>query len=284
MRADIAQTIENITGARATDSDALGGGCIGDVYRVRLSDGETVVAKVGDADSGLALEGYMLRYLAQHSSLPVPDVLHADDTLLLMRYVDNSGGLNAPAQTHAADLVAALHDVTTERFGFACDTVIGGLHQPNPWTDSWLDFFRDQRLMAMGRAACDAGRLPDETLRKLEKFCGHLDKWLAEPKQASLVHGDMWTGNVLTDGKRITGFVDPAIYYADPEIELAFTTLFNTFGDAFFARYQEHRPLAPGFFETRLEIYNLYPLLVHVRLFGGSYIGSVERTLRKFGF
>ena len=83
---------------------------------------------------------------------------------------------------------------------------------------------------------------------------------------------------------RIAGFVDPAIYYADAEIELAFSTLFATFSDAFFSRYGEIRPIKPGFFEERCDIYNLYPLLVHTRLFGGHYAGSVERTLKRFGY
>ena len=91
----------------------------------------------------------------------------------------------------------------------------------------------------------------------------------------------MWGGNVLTREGRIAGFIDPAIYYADPEIELAFATLFGTFGDTFFARYREHRPLAPGFFDVRRDLYNLYPLLVHVRLFGGGYVGGVVRTVRR---
>jgi fructosamine-3-kinase len=91
----------------------------------------------------------------------------------------------------------------------------------------------------------------------------------------------MWGGNVLVRDGRIAGFVDPAIYFADPEIELAFSTLFSTFGEPFFRRYSEIRPLRPGFFEVRRDLYNLWPLLVHVRLFGGAYVASVERTLDK---
>jgi len=134
-----------------------------------------------------------------------------------------------------------------------------------------------------------AGRLPGPLLKRVEKFAGELGKWLessaaGSPRRAALVHGDMWGGNVLCKDGRIAGFVDPAIYYADPEIELAFATLFSTFGKPFFDRYEEIRPLAPGFFEERRDIYNLYPLLVHVRLFGGSYVNSVDGVLQRFGY
>jgi len=261
----------------------LSGGCIGDVFRAELATGESVVVKSGDAGSGLDLEGYMIRYLRERSSLPVPDVLYADETLLIMSHLPAGGVLNASAESHAADLVAALHDVTAEQFGLERDTVIGGLHQPNPESASWVSFFRDHRLLFMAREAVSAGRLPGRVMHRIDQFATRLDGWIAEPRQPSLIHGDMWTGNVLTYGGRISGFIDPAIYYADPEIELAFTTMFGTFGDVFFGRYSELRPMKLGFFEERRDIYNLYPLLVHVRLFGGHYVSGVERTLSRFG-
>ncbi|MDP7468821.1 MAG: fructosamine kinase family protein, partial [Alphaproteobacteria bacterium] len=177
-----------------------------------------------------------------------------------------------------------LHGVTAPRFGLERDTLIGGLAQPNQQADSWRDFFRQQRLLYMGGEAWRAGRLPGGIFKQLEKFAGKLEDWITEPEHPSLIHGDMWGGNVLSGQGRIAGFVDPAIYYADPEIELAFSTMFSTFGEAFFRRYGELRPLAPGFFEERRDIYNLYPLLVHVRLFGGGYVDGVNRTLARFGF
>ncbi len=88
---------------------------------------------------------------------------------------------------------------------------------------------------------------------------------------------------MLAKGGRISAFLDPAIYHADPEIELAFISLFNSFGDAFMRRYAEIRPIREGFFETRRDLYNLYPLLVHTYYFGGGYLGSVQRTLGRFG-
>jgi fructosamine-3-kinase len=99
----------------------------------------------------------------------------------------------------------------------------------------------------------------------------------------SAIHGDLWGGNILSSGHRISGLIDPALYYADAEIELAFMTLFGSVGDRFFRSYGERSALRPGFFEARRDLYNLYPLLVHVRLFGGGYVAQVERTLDRFG-
>ena len=113
-------------------------------------------------------------------------------------------------------------------------------------------------------------------------MAGRLGRWIDEPDQPGLIHGDCWGGNVLCRRGRVAAFIDPAIYYADPDMELAFGTLFATFGPAFFRRYQDIRPLRPGFFEARRDLYNLYPLLVHVRLFGGTYLTGVERVLDRF--
>lgn len=275
----LAACVRSVFGVDLVTDEALTGGCVGDVRKLGLADGRTVVAKLG---AGAALEARMLRDLAARSTLPVPGVLFADDTLLLMGFVPTSGRLDAGAQADAADHLARLHAITSDRFGFDYDTVIGGLHQPNPWTPSWRDFFRDQRLLFMGRAALESGRLPATTFKRLEALCARLDRWIDGRSRPSLIHGDMWTGNVLCRDHRISAFVDPAIYFADAEIELAFSTLFGTFEEAFFRRYAEHRPIAPGFFEERRDLYNLYPLLVHVRLFGGSYVAQVEQILRRF--
>ncbi len=274
-------TVETQTQSRIVQISPLAGGDIATVSRVDLADGDPVVVKTGGGGR-LDLEGFMLDYLATTETVPVPRVIHAERDMLIMAFVETAGGIDAAAQTHAADLLAALHGVTAPQYGFARDTLIGPLHQPNPQTPSWCDFFRDQRLLYMGGSAREARRLPADIFRRLERFCARLGNHIGGPAQPSLIHGDMWGGNVLARRGRIAAFIDPAVYFADPEIELAFSTLFNTFGDAFFRRYAEHRPIAPGFFEERRDIYNLYPLLVHARLFGGGYAGSVDRILRRF--
>lgn len=274
--------IEEIRGSQLARADYLPGGCVGEVWKLTFEDGGQAVAKTANGEDTLDIEAYMLRYLADHSGLPVPHVIEATPDLLLMDYVESGGSINVRVQEDAADILAKLHDVTAPKFGHERDTLIGPLHQPNPWTDRWIDFFRDHRLLTLGRAADDAGQLPQGTMARLEKLCGRLDNWLSEPTAASLIHGDIWGGNVLAKGDRIAAFIDPAIYHADPEIELAYTMLFHTFGQRFFDRYREHRPLSPNFFDERVALYHLYPLLVHARLFGGGYGSQVDSILRRF--
>ena len=134
-----------------------------------------MVAKVSET-GGLAVEGFMLGYLKAHSELPVPEVLHAADTLLLLEFIETSGGLSAGAEVHAAELLAALHGIGAANFGFEGNTAIGALPQPNPWTPRWRDFFRDQRLLFMGRLALDRGNLIGATFARLEKLCGRIER------------------------------------------------------------------------------------------------------------
>lgn len=275
MRAELRARVEAVAGRRVTAASPLSGGCVGEVWRLDLAGGGRVVAKVGP---GLEPEGWMLRYLA--GRLPVPAVLSGEDDLLLMEWIDAGDGI---AEIHAAELLAALHGHAAQAFGLERDTVIGALPQPNPWTPRWLDFFRDHRLLSMAGEALRAGRLPASQMPRIERLAGRLASWIDEPDAPSLIHGDAWGGNVLCRAGRVAAFIDPAVYYADAEIELAFGTLFGTFGRDFFRRYHELRPIRAGFFEERRDLYNLYPLLVHVRLFGGGYVGAVDRTLSRFG-
>ena len=273
--------VEAVAGRRPLGTRPLAGGCIAQVLKVDLGDGEALVAKVAPG-GGLAIEARMLRFLRRETALPVPEVVFAEDDLLLLEFVETSGELDAGAEAHAAELLADLHSRTAPAFGFDYDTVIGPLPQPNPRTDGWLEFFRDQRLLFMGRRALDSGHLPTGTFDALCALCGRLDRYIDGGGVPALVHGDVWGGNVLIRGGRVAAFVDPAVYYADPEIELAFSTLFGTFGKAFFGRYREIRPLSPGFFEVRRDLYNLYPLLVHTALFGAGYAQSVARIVERY--
>ncbi|MEO1443665.1 MAG: fructosamine kinase family protein, partial [Chloroflexota bacterium] len=258
---NLQDSIEQITGKRPTNVSRLHGGMVGEVHAITLPDGEKLVAKVDPGGKAmLEREGYMLRYLHEHSNLPVPDVIHSDEHLLLMTFVEGNSSFGAPAQEHAAELLADLHSHTAPQFGLERDTLIGPIHQPNDRMNTWMDFFREKRLLYMADVMLGRGALPGDVRKQIDRLAARLDEFIVEPEAPSLVHGDMWTTNVLAQNGRITGFIDPAIYYGHAEIELAYSTLFGTFGEAFFRRYTEIRPLADGFFEVRRDLYNLYPL------------------------
>lgn len=279
----IAEAVESHLGERLVSARPLGGGCIGEVYKVGLEDGTSLVAKLDrEGNSHLDREAYMLRYLRENSDFPVPEVFHGSETLLLMEFIEGTSRFTEGAERHAADLLARLHSITAERYGHERNTLIGSLDQPNPPTENWVDFFRDYRLLYMADIAYRSGRLSSEDRERINILAGKLDEYIEAPNPPSLIHGDAWSANVLAKGERITAFLDPAIYFADPEMELAFISLFDSFGGAFFERYEEVRSIRPGFFEVRRDLYNLYPLLVHVYFFGGGYVGMARRILDRF--
>ncbi|MGI9384907.1 MAG: fructosamine kinase family protein [Methyloligellaceae bacterium] len=287
MSAALISAVETALHARVVQSApmAVGFGLTG--LQADLADGRSIAVKAGAPERAdqLELEAYMLRELARLSDLPVPQVLHAGAELLVMSWIDNDGApITADVERNAAELLAALHAEPREAFGYGRDTVIGPLAQPNRAADEWVPFFREHRLLHMAETARLAGALPVDMHARIGRLAHDLDRFLTEPRHPALIHGDLWTGNVLVRGRRIAGFVDPAIYVAHPEIELAFTTMFNTFGRPFFDAYEALAPLEPGFHEVRRELYNLYPTLVHVRLFGAGYLDPIDRTLRQLGF
>jgi fructosamine-3-kinase len=255
-----------------------------DLRRVRTASGAPLMVKLRRAGEtlDLELEARMLRRL-DDAGLPVPQVHFAAADILAMDFVDTDAApLSAAGEAEAAEMIASLHATMQAGFGYAEDTVIGALPQPNPATRSWCDFFRQQRLLHMAGVAREDGGIDADTHALLERLAGRLGDLIDEPAAPALLHGDLWGGNVLTRQGRIAAFIDPAVYFGHPEIELAFSTLFATFGDAFYRRYAEIAGIAPGFFEIRRDLYNLYPLLVHAALFGAGYGAKVRAIAARF--
>ncbi|NIY74706.1 fructosamine kinase family protein [Thalassospira sp. HF15] len=272
------------TGATPKSISPLSGGCVADVMRADFDDGRQLVIKQSNTgDASLSIEATMLRYFKAHSPINCPDVVYADESCLVMTYIANDNRMSQSVQLDLAEQLAAQHQITSHTFGLDFDTLIGGLPQPNTSETDWITFFAEHRLRHMAQRALHDGKLPDTMAGRIDRLIDRLDRYLPKNSEASLLHGDLWGGNIPSQSGKLAGLIDPAIYYGDREIELAFGTLFGDLTPEFFERYSEILPISPGFFEERRDLYNLYPLLVHVCLFGGHYVRSVDHILARFG-
>lgn len=250
------------------------------IYRIIMADGSVCVAKL--AAHGLDVEAYMLGYLKEKSKLPVPTVYYSNAHVIIMEFIGSHHSLDDACQRNAADVLVELHKIHADSYGLERDTLIGFLRQPNTQSKNWVDFFAEHRLLYMAGEALKENKIDKSFMKRAEKLAGKLSGYIKDPNPPSLIHGDIWTGNILAGHGKVAAFLDPAIYYADCEMELAFIRLLNTFSGSFFTRYNELSPIKPGFFEERADIYSLYLLLVHARLFGTSYARKAQKILDKF--
>ena len=243
------ERVETVLGSRVVASERLEGGVTGRAERVDLADGRRVVAKT--APTPLTVEARMLRHLAERSALPLPDVLHASDDLLLLSFVDGSGAVTAAVERDLADRLASLHGVTADRFGFPFDTTAGPLPKPNSWCDSWPAFVRDHRLRYYAALAASEVGFPTRLLDRVWRLGDRLPDLLDDPDAPALLHGDVWYENLVVDGDRVAAFLDPACYYGHPEAEVTYVLWTDTAGETFLERYRDRRGLAAGFEERR---------------------------------
>ncbi|MFC7070924.1 fructosamine kinase family protein [Halobaculum lipolyticum] len=283
MNATTRERVEGWAGCAVASATLLDGGEVGTVCRVDLADGRRVAVKTGPTDP--TVEARMLRHLAEEGGLRVPDVYHADDEVLVLEYVagDGAAAVTPAVERDLAERLASLHATTADAFGFPFDTLTGPYDQPNPWTDSWPAFFGEHRLAHAATQAHEEGVLPAADLKRVDALVDDLPDLLDHDPAPALIHGDVWAGNVLHDGERVTALLDPACYYGDPEVELAYVEWTETGEAAFRERYREVAGVADGY-TRRAPVYRLYPLLTHLRYFGEEYLGEIRATLDELGY
>lgn len=249
-------------------------------FKIVLEDGERYVAK--RSPHSLDEEAKMITYLHDQGGLPTPKIFHASPTLLIMETIHSDWQMNEAAQMDAAAHLARLHQVESNLYGFEFDTHIANILQSNAQNDNWAEFFVQNRLLHMAELAYRKSAIDTDLMKKIDILASKAAGIIGQGNRPVLIHGDCWGGNILPYQGQIKAFIDPAIYYADHEMELAFLTLFNTADQHFFTRYSEEIEIKPGFFEERRILYNIYPLLVHAVLFGRSYARKVNRVVEKF--
>ncbi|HEY8401401.1 MAG TPA: fructosamine kinase family protein [Cytophagaceae bacterium] len=269
-------------GLLQVDLQPLSGGCISSAFKVSVPGAEYFI-KVNAENKGLfAAESEGLRLLKDTHTVNVPEVIASgiwgDYGFLILELI-HSGRPASQFWDKFAEGLASLHKNTSDYYGLSSDNYIGALPQINSPGNNWIEFFITHRLEYQLKMAMDAGKIPKSVCDDFQLLYKKLpDLLVLEPP--ALIHGDLWSGNFIVNSKGEAALIDPAVYYAHREIEIAFTTLFGGFDSRFYSVYQEVFPFQPGF-EDRIDIYNLYPLLVHVNLFGGSYLGSVKSILKR---
>jgi fructosamine-3-kinase len=297
----LAAAVGAASGREVRALQRVGGGDINDAFRVQFEDESFAFVKTraNVAPGEYAAEAAGLRWLAEPGALRVPEVLGVADDVLVLDWVDEGGRGDDPAfgaglaEVHAAggEAFGATPPAGAQRRGGepGGPAAIAGatgsppplrlasLSLPNDPAPDWPTFYAERRLLPL----LEHAGLTRFGNRAVENVCARMSELAGPPEPPSRLHGDLWSGNVLwgRDGK--AWLIDPAAYGGHREVDLAMLRLFGSPGRQFLAAYEARFPLAPGH-EERVELYQLFPLLVHAALFGGGYVASAERVARTY--
>jgi len=273
------EKLSNLLDTFAIAARRIGGGDISEVYEVETSAQKLCVKFLESAPTGFfRSEAKGLQAIADMGVVRTPVVVSVGDSHLALEWIE----CVTPTKQMWCDLgaqLATMHRAHEQLFGFDSDGFCGLTPQSNTPMSDGFAFFAQQRIEPQVKRARDAGLLSDSQANRIQLVSNRLDQWL--PKQpASLIHGDLWSGNVLFAGGRPV-LIDPAAHYGWAEADLAMTRLFGGFASDFYRAYRSTNPLQPGF-DDRVDLYNLYHLLNHLNLFGSAYHGRVMQVITRY--
>lgn len=272
---------KDIFESKITSAVRVTGGDINDAYHVKLNEGQRFI-KVNKSESALSMfetEFNGLKFLKEHSiKVPKPYKYGkiGDWSYLIISWIDQNH-FGAFSDEEFAESLSSLHCNTNDKFGFIHDNFIGTLPQINTLSVDWLEFYYEYRIIPQIKMAVNNGRLNQMYVKKIDSVFHNVSKDMPRVIP-SLLHGDLWHGNFLTDTDGNTVFIDPAIYFGHHEIDLAMMKLFGGWDDRVFRLYGSLTDLASNW-KDRLKFYQLYYLLVHLNLFGGSYVNNVTSII-----
>jgi|AntRauTorcE11898_2_1112593.scaffolds.fasta_scaffold11459_3 fructosamine-3-kinase len=281
------EQVEELLNQAVKNIRPISGGSINQAAKITTGDNQTFFLKWNASAASDMFpkeeKGLSLLYSAK-SGLLVPEIIGSGSTrenidFLVIEFIPQ-GSANTDSAQQFGRRLAALHKNTADHYGLEHDNYIGKLPQSNTQHGNWTEFFVEERLQPQLRAAIKNGKFSSSITKNFEQLYNQLPDSLAD-EPPSLLHGDLWGGNYFYDDKGKPVIFDPAVYYGNREIEIAFTHLFGGFSSGFYEAYKQAFPMQPNFNE-RKDIYNLYPLLVHTNLFGGSYARQVKKIVKRF--
>lgn len=288
MGTTLSDELSHALGAKVIGMRDVGGGDINQTLCATLEGGTKVFVKSQPLvpKDFFACEADGLAWLAVSRTLRIPRVLAATDAVggapafLALEWIEPG----RPARDHDERLgrgLAALHQSGATNFGYVRDNFLATLEQSNAPLGTWHEFYASRRIMPLAIQARMRGLLDVATMRAIESVCDRMESLCGPPERPSRLHGDLWGGNAIVASDGAPVLIDPAVYGGHREVDLAMMKLFGGFGARVFAAYDEAHPLAPGH-EERVPLYQLYPLLAHVCLFGNSYASAVQRALAAY--
>ena len=290
MKKNLLRLLESIYGnsIKIKGSKIISGGCINETIVLHLSNGERVFLKSNPSapKNFFSSEAKGLRLLEQSKNGPsVPRPLgispESNPQLLLLEYIESSAPKHGFASRFGQAL-AEMHRETQEQYGLDYDNFIGKTVQKNNLESDGLVFFREHRIRFQQELARKTRGLPTSIDKRLDLFCEKLETLLnLKDEKPALLHGDLWSGNYLASNDQVPYIFDPAVYFGLREADLAMTEMFGRLPEEFYSAYHEVFPTQPGYTE-RKDLYNLYHLLNHYNLFGGSYLEQADRIVRGF--
>ena len=286
---DVRQSVSRALNLKAPDDlrdfSRSGGGCINPGGKLTTSAG-TFFLKWNSArkfPSMFESEAKGLTLLRKDQAIAIPKVIgvneDSENQFLLLEFIEQ-GPKNKSYWKALGSGLATMHKATNNFFGLDYNNYIGSLRQLNTESERWIDFFVKRRLNVQLKLAMDSGLAGSQMLKSFESIYLKLGSLLPEEKP-SLLHGDLWSGNIITTRSGEPCLIDPAVYYGCREVDVAMTKLFGSFPGEFYDTYIDTYPLPPGY-EDRFELYNLYPLLVHLNLFGAQYRNPITSILSRF--
>lgn len=289
MIAALAQKLAAELGSHVVRSRSVAGGDINRVEQAELQDGRKLLVKSNSQHlpGMFSAEARGLVWLAEARALRVPEVVLASEAdaqgpaCLVLEWIDSGTRSRDYAQQLGSGL-AQLHRAGAPSFGLDYDNYLASLTQSNRPSATWGSFYAEQRIAALARRAADSGELPRAVMQKIDKLLPRIPALVGPDEPPARLHGDLWSGNALCDATGAPVLIDPAAYGGHREIDLAMMRLFGGFSEAVFAAYVEAFPLAPGH-EERVALYQLYPLLAHVNLFGAGYLSQLEHCIACIG-
>jgi fructosamine-3-kinase len=263
---------------------SIGGGCINQTYKITTADNH-FFCKINSASKFPHLfekERNGLALIEKQNIIKVPNLIAYDilddQQILILEWIEEGIKNNDFWKTFGEQL-ARLHQISSEQFGLDEDNFMGSIPQSNKQHQNWISFFKEERLQPLVKVCIDNKLFSSKQQSQFEAFYQRLPQ-IFNDENPALLHGDLWSGNYMCC-KSQPVLIDPAVYFGHPSADLAMTTLFGGFDKKFYEAYHYHKPL-PANYEEQWGACNLYPLLIHLILFGKTYLAKIQQTLNHF--